>query len=66
MKTLAKFTVAAALAFAAASPAFSKYSKAVRHPHAMSQMQRSESAHAYAYAPTTRTANDPAAYAAEY
>ncbi len=66
MKTLTKFTVAAALALAAAAPAFAKDSKAVRHPHTMSQVQQNEATNVYAFAPATQTANDPAAYAAEY
>ena len=66
MKTLTKFTVAAALAIVAAAPAFAKTHKPVRHSHAMSQMQKSEATGAYASAPAMQLPNDPAANASEY
>jgi len=66
MKTLTKFTVAAALAIVAAAPAFAKTHKPVRHSQAMSQVQKSDAIDAYAAAPVTQAPNDPAAYASEY
>lgn len=67
MKTVTKFAVAAALAVAAAAPAFAKDSMTpARYTHAMSQAQTADGTRAQASVPVSRPVRDPAAHAADY